>query len=529
MAHLLFFRGEEKLIEYRLPAGRTSIGRADTCDVAVPGETISRTHCFVDLRDGIYRVIDRSRHGITVDGQPQKRALLGDGSEVGMGPYRVVLRMEGAIAGPTAEAIADRGHEVVVGAETGSVVVERAVLLVEAGPDQGTRRTLRRSRMTVGRKLSDIRLKDLSVVEEHCTIRVARGRVMVEPGKGAVFLDGERIREITPLYADETLRIGTTILRVERNLDDEEALAQRFGDMVGDGRTMQQLFGILRRVAGHHFPVLIAGESGTGKELAAKGIHEHSTRSSGPMVTVNCGAIASTLFESELFGHEKGAFTGADSRKDGAFHAADGGTLFLDEVGELPEPAQAKLLRVLESGEVRRVGSTEIDYPDVRVVAATNRDLVAEVCEGRFREDLFFRLNVLSVHVPPLRARPEDIEVLSKVLCRSLHPEVHITSEAQEVLSAHSWPGNVRELRNVLTRAYVLGGPRIDTGSLSFHEIGSPGSTLMPVGKGTLKDAQRSYIAAVLKKHGGNRSAAAREMGIARSTLHYKMKVLEVS
>jgi len=529
MAHLLFYRGEDKLIEYRLSQGRMSIGRADSCDVALPGETISRTHCFVEQRGEEFRVVDRSRHGIKVDGQPQKRAVLGNGSEIGMGPYRVVLRTDSEQVGPTAKAIPDRGHEVMVGAEQGSVVVERAVLLVEEGPDAGTRRTLRRSRMTLGRKESEIRLSDVGVVENHCTFRVARGRVMVEPGKGAVFLDGERIREITPLYADETLQVGTTVLRVERNLDDEEILAEHFGGMVGQGRTMQQLFGMLRRVAGHHFPVLVTGESGTGKELVSRGIHEHSARSAGPMIAVNCGAIASTLFESELFGHEKGAFTGADVRKDGAFHAAHGGTLFLDEIGELPEAAQAKLLRALETGEVRRVGSTTVEYPDVRVVAATNRNLVTQVTDGKFREDLFFRLNVLSVDIPPLRARPEDLEQMCKVLCRDLHPEAHVTADAMATLAKHSWPGNVRELRNVLTRAYVLGGTRIDVGDLSFHEIAQTPLIGMSVGKGTLKDAQRGYIVAVLKKHEGNRSAAAREMGIARSTLHYKMKQLGIS
>jgi DNA-binding NtrC family response regulator len=529
MAHLQFYRGEDKLIEYRLTAARTSIGRADSCDVALPGETISRTHCFVEQRDGAFRVIDRSRHGIKVDGKLEKRAPLQDGSEIWMGPYRVVLRVDGAVAGPTAEAIPDRGHEVMIGAAKGSVVVERAVLLVEEGPDAGTKRTLRRSRMSLGRKKSEIRLSDPGVVEDHCTFRVARGRVMVEPGKGAVFLDGERIRDITPLYADETLQIGGTLLRVERNVDDEETLAQKFGEMVGEGRVIQQVFGVLRRVAGHHFPVLISGESGTGKELAARGIHEHSTRTTGPMIAVNCGAITEGLFESELFGHERGAFTGADGRKDGAFHAADGGTLFLDEIGELSEAAQTKLLRTLETGEVRRIGSNEVEYPDVRVVAATNRNLVEEVSEGRFREDLFFRLNVLTVELPPLRARPEDIAQLCRVLCRGLHPEAHVSEAALEVLCKHSWPGNIRELRNVLTRAYVLGGARIDEDDLSFHDMGHGPVVSMDLGRGTMKDAQRGYIVGVLKKHGGNRSAAAREMGIARSTLHYKMKLLGVS
>ncbi|MAY81209.1 MAG: AAA family ATPase [Deltaproteobacteria bacterium] len=526
MAQLLFYRGEQKLIEYRLQAGRTSIGRADNCDVALPGEAVSRTHCFVVRRGDAYEVIDRSRHGITVDGQNINRAELRDGSEIGLGPYRIVLKLESEQAGPTAEAVADRGFEVVVDTGSQAVVIERAYLVVEAGPDEGSRKVLKKNRMSVGRRLSDVRFVDSAIVENHCFLRVSRGRVMVEPGDGAAFLDGARVRSITPLYADETLTLGNTVLRVERTQEEEVPFAKKFGAMVGESKLMLQIFGVLRRMAGHHFPVLIQGESGTGKELAAQGIHEHSMRSTGPFIAVNCGAIASTLFESELFGHEKGAFTDASSRKDGAFHAADGGTLFLDEVGELPESAQAKLLRALESGEVRRVGATDVQYPDVRVVAATNRDLAEEVRQGRFREDLFFRLNVLGVDLPSLRERPSDIGMLCDIICRDLHAEAHVTEAGLDVLKQHKWPGNIRELRNVLTRAFVMTGPRIDTKHVQFHSIDGLGGS--HVASGTLKDAQKGYIQTVLDKHGANRSAAARELGIARSTLHYKMKKLGI-
>ena len=529
MAQLLFFRGDEKLIEYRLSGGRVSIGRADSCDVALPGDAISRTHCFVTQRDGVFEVIDRSRHGITVDGRNIKRAQLGDGSEIGIGGYRVLLRTGGAIAEPTEEAIPDRGYELVMDAGNDALVVEHAYLVVDAGPDEGSRKVLKKSRMSLGRKASDVRLIDASITEEHCFLRVSRGRVMVEPGKGAAYVDGERVRTITPLYADETLRVGNTVMRVERGLDEEVPFAKTFGAMVGECKMMLSVFGVLRRMAAHHYPVLITGESGTGKELAARGIHEHSMRAPSSFVAVICGAIATGLFESELFGHEKGAFTDATGRKDGAFHAADGGTLFLDEVGELPEDSQAKLLRALESGEVRRVGSAQVEYPDVRVLAATNRDLAAEVREGRFREDLFFRLNVLSVELPSLKERPSDLSLLCTVLCQDLHPEAHVTEAALSTLKAHRWPGNVRELRNVLTRAYVMGGPRIDKKSLQFHVIDTnPMAAVELPGRGTLKDAEKSYIQAVLDKHDGNRSAAARELGLARSTLHYKMKKLNI-
>lgn len=523
MPSLCFFRGEDPVVEFRLRPGPNTIGRADTCDVALPGESISRTHCIVQGQGDAWEVVDRSRHGVTIDGQPvSRRAALPDGSVLGVGPYRVRFTLGSTESRPTAPQEPDRSHEVILAAD-GVVTVERAVLVVVNGPGAGRRLTLVHTRATVGAGGSTLLVEGPGVVADHCWLRVARGRVMVEPGKGATWLDGQRIRDVTPLLPDEEFRIGGVALRVERGEDHETPLARRFGDMVGESRVMNRLFGTLRRMAGHHYTVLVVGESGTGKELVARGIHEHSPRADRRLVTLNCGAITESLFESELFGHEKGAFTGADRQKDGAFHHADGGTLFLDEVGELPEAAQAKLLRALETGEVRRVGSTEVSYPDVRVVAATNRDLARDVGKGRFREDLFFRLAVLTVPVPALRDRPTDIEPLCKHLCGALHPEARVTPDALEVLLRHSWPGNVRELRNVLTRAYVLGGPRIDVSSITFHQIGAP-ETALAVDAGSLDEAEKAYLLTVLQRHGENRSSAARELGIARSTLHYKLR-----
>jgi transcriptional regulator with GAF, ATPase, and Fis domain len=240
-------------------------------------------------------------------------------------------------------------------------------------------------------------------------------------------------------------------------------------------------------------------------------------------VPLNCGAISPALFESALFGHEKGAFTGADARRDGAFHQAEGGTLFLDEVGELPEEAQAKLLRALETGEVRRVGSAEVSWPDVRVVAATNRDLPAMVRAGRFREDLYYRLAVLSVEVPPLRDRMEDIPLLVEGLCHRLHPALRVEAAAMERLSAHCWPGNVRELRNVLTRAWVLGGNPIRATHLTISPVVAAQPPPVEV-YDPAPEEERARLVDVLQQVGENRSAAARALGIPRTSLHYRLK-----
>lgn len=524
MASLTFFRSGEPLLDYRLRMGRTSVGRADSCDIALPGEAISRHHCDIVGRGDVWEVVDRSRHGTFVGGERVERATLSDGDVVVVSDFQVHFRDRGRQFAPTAEPEPDRAHELLLDAAQG-IMVQQAVLVVTEGPATGARVLLDASRVSVGAQGSVVVIDDPSLLPRHCWLRVARGRVMVEPGAGASRVDGQRVRAITPIYAGEEVSIGNTSFRLELGQAEETPLAVRFGDMRGDSVSMRRLFGVLRRISGHHYPVLVIGESGTGKELIARGVHEHSSRAERPFVAVNCGAIPAQLFESELFGHVKGAFTGAEADKDGVFLEADGGTLFLDEIGELPEEAQAKLLRVLETGEVRRVGGGGVQHPDVRVVAATNRDLTEAVQNGSFREDLFFRLAVLTVQVPPLRDRPEDLGVLCTTLCGGLHPEASVSEAALDMLRRHTWPGNVRELRNVLTRAYVLGGPQIDVTDLSFHQLGVAPAGRGPVARrGSLDEAEKTYLLGVLERHGDNRSAAARELGIARSTLHYKMR-----
>lgn len=375
--------------------------------------------------------------------------------------------------------------------------------------------------MSVGGFGSRIVLPDPTLVRDHVRIRLYEGRAMVEPGAGAAWLGHSRIRDILPLLPQDELRIGNTEFSVVWNTETEEPTSDRFGEMVGRTAAMQRIFGMLRKMAPHHAPVLLLGPSGTGKELAARGIHDSSPRSGRPFVAINCGAITANLFESELFGYEKGAFTGANERRDGAFHRAEGGTIFLDEVGELPESAQAKLLRVLESGEVRRVGSSDATFPDVRVVAATNRNLAAEVQKGSFRQDLYFRLAVLSVSLPSLRERPEDVPTIAETLARRIHPTVRITPEAMAVMQAYHWPGNVRELRNVLTRAYVMGGSLILPDALEFQ---AQEAAVASSSRNQLEEAERDVVLEALRRHGRNKSQVARALGIPRTTLVYKLQ-----
>ena len=304
-----------------------------------------------------------------------------------------------------------------------------------------------------------------------------------------------------------------------------------FPEIIGPSSAMKRVFDLIAQVADTQSVILIRGESGTGKELVANAIHRRSRRSRGPFVKVNCAALSESLLESELFGHEEGAFTGAVRERQGRFELADGGTLFLDEVSEMSPPTQAKLLRVLQNYEFERLGGTETLHVDVRVIAATNADLEARVREGRFRQDLYFRLNVVPLLIPPLRVRREDIPLLVHAFIRRFadrnHKEVSgITPDALHRLVTHSWPGNVRELENCIERMVVTSDKRIlDVDNLppEILPLAAPPPAPFPVGL-TMREIEERAIRETLAATHGNRSEAARLLGIALRTLHRKIR-----
>lgn len=302
--------------------------------------------------------------------------------------------------------------------------------------------------------------------------------------------------------------------------------------IIGASRPMQELFKLLTRAARSASTVLVTGESGTGKELVARSVHEMSGRR-GSFIPVNCAAIPAELMESELFGHTGQAFTGAKQARAGLFESADGGTLFLDEIGELPLAVQPKLLRVLQEGAVRRVGADREREINVRVISATNRDLEKEVQAGRFREDLYWRLNVIHLHIPPLRERPFDIPLLvehflNKLAEKSGHPPLNVTSEALAVLTAYAWPGNARELENIIERAVALAeGSNLTPDDLPerLRTMGQTAGLLTRAREQrlTLAELEKTYIIETLRLTGGNKSRAADLLGCDRRTLHRKL------
>ncbi len=331
-------------------------------------------------------------------------------------------------------------------------------------------------------------------------------------------------------------------LRTENQELREQLAKLRLPEIIGKSSAMQRLVELLALVAPSEATVLITGESGTGKGLVARAIHANSPRSQGPLVEVNCAAIPENLMESELFGHDKGAFTGADKPRRGRFAQADGGSIFLDEVGELSLPMQAKLLRVLQDGHIQRVGSDQAIAVNVRILAATNRDLQRMTQEGTFREDLYYRLNVVAVEVPPLRQRKEDIPLLVEHFLKTFAAKNKrtvrgITPRAMDLLVRYDWPGNVRELENVMERAVILlRGEYLTEAELPLHLQKAAASAPLtsqrergledeePAPSMTLAEMERRLIVQVLEETGGNKSEAARRLGITRRTLKLKLK-----
>jgi two-component system, NtrC family, response regulator HydG len=383
--------------------------------------------------------------------------------------------------------------------------------------------------------------RDVVCVEERCLGKgdavcgfVARPREQwgAEVAAHLSFYDKQSLNESLLQLTKELERVDRRLRarrsELDRNDSDSSGLVARSG-------VMSRVVELARRVAKVDSTVLITGESGVGKERVARLIHAESSRPSGPFVAINCGAVPDALLESELFGHAEGAFTGATRDRVGIFEAASGGTLLLDEIGEVPPSMQVKLLRALQEREVRRVGETKVRKVDVRVLAATNRDLPASVHAGQFRQDLYYRLRVVELHVPPLRERREDILPLARALLAAAATRMGrtvtgITPAAANQLVRYGWPGNVRELENAVERAVALATKsRIDVDDLPEEVVLATPGAYAPGEVRTLDEVERDYILAVVKANGGNKAAAAGQLKIGIATLYRKLKQYESS
>jgi len=397
--------------------------------------------------------------------------------------------------------------------------------------------------------VADLRMPQMSGIElcEHVRQRSPETEVIILTAYGTINSAVEAVKKgaidylTKPVDFDRLFAILRRVFELRRLRAENRALRQQIEAekksqrLIGVSPAMAKVMETIRTVAPSDATVLIRGESGTGKELVATAIHQLSPRADRPLVKVNCAAIPETLLEDELFGHERGAFTGAHAQRKGRFELAHGGTIFLDEIAEMTTALQAKLLRVLQEREFERVGGSETILVDVRVVASTNRDIEKEVREGRFREDLYYRINVVPIHLPPLRERREDIPILADhflrlYAARNRRPLKSLTRRAVEKLVAYNWPGNVRELENCIERACVMAqGEVLDADDLVLNpELGQPEHDKVAselIGEGfCLEDFERRLIEASLKRTGGNQSKAARLLGLTRRTLQYRIE-----
>jgi len=511
------------------------LGRSPLSDLALDDESISRRHFEIRHSEGRYVLTDLSGGNTRVNGQTSTRHPLeiGDVIEVRRASFTFGLMPQ------------ELQRTVRLSDDSGKAKVRKsdvkAVLSIVAGKKAQSFPLGRRALMGSAQDC-DIVLEDEFASRYHCQIEEQGGRFRLRDleSRNGTWIGNLRIYDVE-LPSEMEFSAGRTRLffRSNGSIATEAVKEDDYG-ITGSHPSIIKLRGNMRRLAPLAETVLIRGETGSGKELVARALHELSGRS-GPFVPVNCGAIARDLIESELFGHVKGAFTGASAERRGAFEMAADGTIFLDEIGEMPLDLQPKLLRVLDSGELRRVGDSKTINVNARVLAATNRDLQQEVVDGNFREDLYFRLMVLPLEVPPLRERREDIPALAEHFMRLMGVKLELSDSAWDALIHHYWPGNVRELKNVITASVGFNSEAVAAGYLDEEHLMIRPLSLADRHSGllskrpqqyegeTLADMEKNLICETLEHYGHNKRLASRALGISKSTLYEKLKKYSIT
>ena len=540
-----------------LEGDQVNIGRDENSQVVLADEHVRKRHCVLRRLGDTWLLEDVSQGGLKVNGRMTASAELKTGDLIEIGDFR--LRLLGGQPedrpGPGDDGDMDKTVLLDLGGvdHDKSFLRQPAMLVVgpDGGHDGGRMVNVDRERFVIGKaSLCDLVLDSPYVSRNHAEIEFIDGEYRVRDlgSTNGTFLDDGRVIEAGLPYGS-TVTIGPFSMSFVARTEDrpaEPGLEPETGleGMVGVSPSMQRVYDLIRRAAKSDATVIIEGPTGSGKELAARAIHLLSRRRAGPFSTVDCGSIPETLIESELFGHEKGAFTGAVARRAGAFEQGHDGTVFLDEIGELPLTMQPKLLRFLEERTLKRVGGTEVLGINTRVIAATHRQLREMVQRNDFREDLYFRLFIIPITLPPVKDRQGDIPLLAQHFVRQARSEtghdvgaVTLSPEAMDRLKNYPWPGNVRELKNVILRAMVLAdGPLLGPDHIQFLAAGEPviqtpgitpeAAPAMDTAPGSmaLADMEKQHISRVLNECGGNKKATAKKLGIALSTLYDKLK-----
>ncbi len=548
MAEILFSQKGQTLLRFPLRQNTIQIGRSPECDIVLSGEDFSRVQLILYQSEGIYFAKNVGRATLKVKGKEVTSSPFQEGISLELGSWQLLYSSHSEKTEGIEETyVSEAGGEGTLlvnasySASEKTYTADQIEISVKEPYKLERRYKIHQAVTTLGKgRTCDLMLEDPYTSETHAKIVVKENHVLILDlnSTNGTFVNGVKVRE-AELQEDSSILVGQTQLSfhyVSETKKIEPVQENCLGPLVGNAQCMRELYRVLLQVAPTEATVCVMGETGTGKELVARSIHDFSPRRLKPWIAINCGAISRDLIQSELFGHEKGAFTGAHQQRLGVFEQARGGTLFLDEIGELPLELQATLLRVLETGKLRRVGGNQEISVDVRLICATHRDLALKVREGSFREDLFFRLYVFPIFIPSLRERKEDILLLAQHFLKAMLPagkKLHFNSEANRYLESQVWKGNVRELKNVIQRAIVLAANteigKKELEQISFSAVSDEQKTAIESSSvssySNLQDLEKEVILRELRIQEGNRQAAARALGIAKSTLYEKLKL----
>lgn len=545
MYELVIQKSTQEVFRYKVKQDHISIGRSSQNDICLADPQISRTHLIISKREAQLVVTDKSTNGSFLNGEKILTQYFKVNDTLKLGQWTILLQE----AQEKPEADDEEDHTQIIQAVPTQILsfkpsknklIYQDVELKDL--ESGTVYPILKDIFSIGSAEGNDLIIDSSYVSSfHCKIEHIDGTFFLKDlgSTNGTFIDDNLVME-SELPIRSVLRFGKQQFQFINNSREETihpSTENVFEGMISKNASMQKNFSLVDKISHSQMAVLIHGPTGTGKELMAKAIHKRSARSKAPYITLNCGAIPKDLIESELFGHERGAFTSALQLRKGVFEQANGGTLFLDEIGELPIDLQPKLLRAIEYGEIRRLGSNQTICVDVRIVAATHRDLVEEISAGRFREDLYYRLYMIPISIPALSERKEDIMPLVEHFLAEQSSQsgshFRLDDTAVPLLQNHDWPGNIRELKNVLGRAVLqCSNGIIRADDILFSPLGSAAKTAfehnlqhqIPPQPQTLRDVERVKILSELKRNNWNKKLTAQVLGIAKSTLHEKIK-----
>lgn len=533
MACLTFYRNNQPVMRHELKGTPVNIGREPANDVQLIEDDISKIHASIEWQNGSYILIDKSTNGTFVNDKKIDSHKLESGDIIVISGWRIKFDIDSK-SSLRDTVVHDQNPTKVLKYESSKKEIILETLDLQINTPDGKKKEYKITKAAIGASGgNDIVISnDEYVSNNHCVIKSVGDNFVLEDlgSKNGTFLNNEKITRAV-LSSKGEFVIGKTTIKFSTEQKSEKikpTATTSLGPILGKSETIREIFSLIEKIAPSDVTACIIGESGTGKELFAHYIHEASQRHTKPFTALNCGAIPANLIESELFGHERGAFTSATSQHRGVFEQANGGTLFLDEIGEMPLNLQVRLLRVLEIKHIRRVGG-QTDIPvDTRVLAATNKDLKTLVKNGQFREDLFFRLYVVPIEIPPLKKRKEDIQMLAEHFLLELLPEgkiKHLGNGALNKLLAYDWPGNVRELKNTIQRAIIISKETaITKENIIFSTISESEPQNLP-----LEEQERQSVASAIERSNGNISKAARQLGIARTTLISRLKKFEIN